>query len=124
MMAARPFIFVLPCAAMAACAAPVPVAAPATRAVVADGVAVTYRDRAFTAQIAPGAAGITLTRAGAQPVAGSTVRVTAAGLAADEGIAAKEAARLACGQAGGVFQAQAIGAFAGSETWAFAGACA
>jgi hypothetical protein len=31
---------------------------------------------------------------------------------------------LACGQVGGAFQPQAIGSYAGPDTWAFAGACA
>ncbi|MFM2389942.1 MAG: hypothetical protein RLZZ437_1497 [Pseudomonadota bacterium] len=108
---------------LAACVASAP-PTPVARAIATEAVPVTYRDRAFVASIAPGAPGVTLTRAGAVPVAGATVRVTAPGLARDEGIAAKEAARLACEGQGGAFQGQAIGSYAGPETWAFAGACA
>ena len=120
MTAGPPLIAGLACAALSACMA----TPPPLRTVQADGVAVTSRDRVFVASIQPGAAGTVLTRAGAVSIAGATVRVTARGLARDEGLAAKEAARLACEGQGGAFQGQAIGRYAGPETWAFAGACA
>jgi hypothetical protein len=121
--AAQPLFAGLACAALSACEASAPVA-PAVRNVAADAVPVTYRDRAFVASIKPGAPGVVLTRAGAMRVPGATVQVTAPGLARDEGIAAKEAARLACAAQGGAFQPQAIGRYAGPDVWVFAGACA
>lgn len=123
MRAVQPLFAGMACAALTACVATAP-AVPVSRQVAADAVAVSYRDRAFVASIQPGVPGVALTRGGAMAVAGSTVRVTAHGLARDQGLAAKEAARLACTNAGGAFQAQAIGSYAGPETWVFAGACA
>jgi hypothetical protein len=111
-------------AGLSACVAVVPVPVAAPRAIVADAVPVSYRDRAFVASIGPGAPGVVLTPAGALAVPGQTVRVTAPGLARDEGLAAKEVARLACEGQGGAFRPQAIGRYAGPEVWAFDGACA
>lgn len=87
-------------------------------------VPITVDERPFVATFQPQTVGTVLTAHGAIPVSGSGLRITGAGLGQDEGIIAKEAARMACTQAGGTFQPQAIGRYAGVETWAFAGACA
>jgi non-ribosomal peptide synthetase component E (peptide arylation enzyme) len=122
-MARAQHVSLLSAACLSACVAqPVPVAAP--RAVSAEAVPVTYRDRAYVASIVPGAPGLVLTAAGAQAVQGASVRVTAADLARDEGLAAKEVARLACEGQGGAFQAQAIGRYPSQGQWVFDGACA
>jgi hypothetical protein len=121
-MAARHPLMALSLACLSACVAQT---APETpRAVaLADGP-VTVGDRLFQARFVPGASGITLTNAGAVPVAGTGVQVSGADLGRDEGIVAKEAARRACEDAGGRFQPQALGRYAAQGIWAFDGACA
>jgi hypothetical protein len=75
----------------------------------------------YQAIITPGASGQALTGAGAQAVAGRTIRV--APLAYDQGKRAKDVAQRACDQARGRFQPQAVGRFSGNE-WVFEGGCA
>jgi hypothetical protein len=122
MMAARPIMAGMTCAALSAC-----VAQPSTvveRDVFLADVPVTVGARSFVASVQPGANGVTLTNAGAVPVAGAGVRVFAADLGRDEGIIAKQAAEVACGRAGGAFQPQAIGRYPSQGLWVFDGACA
>lgn len=89
-------------------------------------VAVSLDGRSFAATIQPGPRGTTLTRQGAVGVAGSQIAVTRAGsaLRMDEGAVAKRAARQACADAGGRFNAAAIGRYQAAGVWAFPGGCA
>jgi hypothetical protein len=121
-MRARHPVSLLSLACLSACVAqPVPVA---ERSLALADVPVTVGARAFQVSFVPGANGITLTNAGAVPVPGTSVRVSAADLGRDEGIVAKEAARMGCTGQGGVFQPQALGRYPGQGTWVFDGACA
>ncbi len=96
----------------------------AERGVAAEALPVSVDGRAFLASIVPGAAGVTLTRAGAVPVAGASVRIMGRDLRRDEGVIAKKAALAACTGQGGVFQPQAIGRYPAAGAWVFDGACA
>jgi hypothetical protein len=87
-------------------------------------VPVTVDERAFVATFQSQTVGTVLTADGAIPVSGSGLRISGAGLGRDEGIIAKEAARMACTDQGGTFQPQAIGRYAAQEAWVFDGACA
>ena len=81
----------------------------------------THAGADYPAQVMPGPAGHALTRAGAQAVAGQTVRVGA--LRFDQGRVAKDVAAQACTQAKGRFQPQAVGRFE-AGAWLFEGGCA
>lgn len=97
----------------------------AGRSLAAQALPVSVGARAFLASIVPGGtAGVTLTRVGAVPVAGASVRISGRDLGRDQGIIAKEAAMAACTRQGGVFQPQAIGRYPAQGTWVFDGACA
>jgi hypothetical protein len=111
------------CAAgLSACVAqPAPIAEP--RAAF-DNMAVSTRGRDFVVIFGAQTAGTMLTADGALPVAGASLQVTGVGLGRDEGIIAKEAARLGCEEDRGTFQPQAIGRYAAADTWVFDGACA
>lgn len=110
---------------LSACGAPQAAVAPAGRAV-GGARAVEVNGAAFAATIGPGAPGLRLTAAGAVPVPGMTVSVRRDGapLGMDEGKLAKDAASAACAAASGRFDGRAVGQFAGSGEWQFAGACA
>ncbi|WP_151718007.1 hypothetical protein [Gemmobacter serpentinus] len=81
----------------------------------------THAGADYPAQVMPGPAGHALTRAGAAPVMGQTVRVGA--LRFDQGRLAKDVAAGACAQAKGRFQPQAVSRFE-AGAWIFEGACA
>jgi hypothetical protein len=104
---------------LSACAA-APARAPEVAAETA-AFPVTVEGASYQAIVTPGASGQALTGAGAQTVAGRTIRV--APLAYDQGKRAKDVAQRACDQARGRFQPQALGRFAGNE-WIFEGGCA
>lgn len=106
-------------AGLSACAA-APAAAPKGTAQ-SGAFAVQHEGASYQAAVMPGATGHALTRAGAVAVPGQTVRVTPLGF--DQGKRAKDVAKLACVQASGRFQPQAVGRFAGNE-WIFEGGCA
>ncbi len=102
-------------AGLSACAtAPVVQARGGSFAPVLDGVT-------YGATVSNGVAGKALTAQGAQPVQGMSVRVSP--FAMDQGKRAKDVASLACAQAGGRFNAAAIGGFT-AGSWVFEGGCA
>lgn len=107
-------------AGLSACvAAPAPVRGPVptegpSRTVMHQGVA-------FQTKLLAGRPGKALTAAGAVPVQGLAVAVAPFG--PDQGRMAKEVARIACSEAGGRYQSQAVGVFAGGA-WVFEGGCA
>lgn len=78
----------------------------------------------YAVAVAPGSAGVSLTRAGAVQVPGNTITVSGGAMAQDTGAVAKRAAKQGCEQAGGRFNGAALGRYAGQGTWAFAGGCA
>jgi hypothetical protein len=120
-LGARP-VSLLSVACLTACVAqPARVTAPE---VALQDVPVSVGGRAFVASFQPGTTGTVLTAGGAVGVLGTAVRIFGADLGRDEGIVAKEAARMACTGAGGVFQPQAIGRYPVAGTWVFDGACA
>lgn len=80
-----------------------------------------YEGVDYSAAVLAGPTGKVLTANGALPASGHTVRV--APLAMDQGKRAKDIATLACAQAGGRFNAAAIGGFA-AGAWVFEGGCA
>ncbi len=105
-------------AGLSACvAAPVPQSAAARP----GALAVVHEGTGYQAALMQGRSGKALTRAGAAPVPGLTVQV--APFAMDQGKRAKDVAALACAQAGGRFQTQAVGGFA-AGSWVFEGGCA
>jgi len=106
-------------AGLAACA-PVSDRAPQTPAP-SGAFGVAYQGITYQAMVGPGAPGRMFTRSGAQPVAGQVVSVGPFGMA--EGKRAKDVAALACTQANGRFQPQAVGRFA-RGAWIFEGGCA
>ena len=106
-------------AGLSACAA-APAAAPKGTAQ-SGAFAVQHEGASYQAEVMPGAAGHALTRAGAVAVPGQTIRV--APFAMDQGKRAKDVAQLACAQAAGRFQPQAVGQFA-QGGWVFEGGCA
>jgi hypothetical protein len=109
-------------ACLSACvAAPAQVASPA-RAL--QDAPVTVAGRGFMARFVPGTVGTVLTAGGAVGLPGTGVQISAGDLGRDEGIVAKEAARMACTDAGGVFQPQVLGRYPAQGTWVFDGACA
>lgn len=83
--------------------------------------ALTHAGAVYQAQVLPGPAGHALTRAGAQAVQGQSVRVWPLGF--DQGRRAKDVAALACTEAQGTFQPQAVGRFE-AGAWIFEGGCA
>ncbi|GHC12107.1 hypothetical protein GCM10007291_06440 [Gemmobacter nanjingensis] len=99
------------------------VAAPAPQGASVKGgtYAVMQEGAEYQAQVSAGRAGKVLTRAGAQPVSGAMVRVAPFGM--DQGKRAKDVAAMACTQAGGRFQPQAVGGYA-AGAWEFEGGCA
>ncbi|MBT9243983.1 hypothetical protein KM031_03010 [Gemmobacter fulvus] len=109
----------LAAAGLCACAAPA-VQAPKGTAQ-AGAFAVAHEGVSYQARLAAGRPGKALTRAGAVAVPGLTLRV--APFAGDQGKRAKDVAALACAQAGGRFQPQAIGGYA-AGAWIFEGGCA
>lgn len=76
-------------------------------------------------ELRPGPAGVQLSGAGARPVLGQEIRISAVpGLTGTSGALAKKAARQTCAAAGGRFNEQAIGGYDRAGAWLFAGACA
>lgn len=118
-MNALPLILTGMAAGLSACAA-APAAAPKGTAQ-SGAFAVVHEGASYQAEVMPGAAGHALTRAGAVAVPGQTVRVAPLGM--DQGKRAKDVAQLACAQASGRFQPQAVGRFA-QGGWLFEGGCA
>ena len=83
--------------------------------------------RSLQVSLHPGAAGRSLGADGVRRLSGQTVRVIATDgtLANDQGALAKKAARAGCQQAGGRFNAAAIGRFERQgDAWLFDGGCA
>lgn len=112
-----PFLGMGMAAGLSAC-----VAVPAPQAPAEAGAfAVAHEGGSYQAQVGPGRPGHALTRAGAQPVVGQTIRVAPLGF--DQGRRAKAVAEAACGQAKGRFQPEAVGRFA-QGAWIFEGGCA
>jgi hypothetical protein len=117
----RPLV-VVSAACLSACVAQP--ARVATTGPALQDASVTVAGRAFVASFVPGTVGTVLTAGGAVEVPGTGVRISAGDLGRDEGIVAKEAARVACADAGGLFQPQAIGRYPAQGVWVFDGACA
>jgi hypothetical protein len=111
---------------LSACGAPMPSGKGIVGGAKAGQQPVTVAGQDFVAEVRPGAAGVMLTGAGAERVTGMTVRVSRQGtpLGLADGVPAKAAAALACGQAGGAFNNRALGRVAALGVWAFDGGCA
>jgi hypothetical protein len=121
----RAAISLLICAALAACGAPMPNGKAPSGGAKAGQQIVAQGEASFVAEVQPGNAGLIITKQGATAVTGLTVRVTRQGtaLGVDDGKPAKAAAVVACTQAGGRFNEQAVGRVVGLGVWAFEGAC-
>jgi hypothetical protein len=109
--------------ALSACGAP---QAGGPQPTAAAQLPVTLDGAAYLAELRPGAAGETVTAAGARPTRGLTVAVTRSGapLHYSDGAAAKTVAERACADSGRRFNPAAIGRVTGAGVWSFAGACA
>ncbi len=110
---------------VSACGAPMPSGKGQPSGAKSGQQIVALSQASFVAEVQPGNAGLIITKKGATAVTGMTVRVTRTGtaLGASDGKPAKAAAVAACGQAGGVYDDQAVGRVAALGVWAFEGAC-
>jgi hypothetical protein len=104
-----------------------PLPATAAPGIVAAPTTVTVNAREYLGEITAGPLGVVLTKDGAEQVPGGSVRVFRPGLSQSDGVEAKPVAQAVCGNAGGVFNARALGRFVASGaadgSWVFDGAC-